>query len=73
MAFASNSLCKMLLVLLRECFDVCEGAASFGGKVQRVRTSIGFGSATFHELSRTQRSIQQMNEARSLDTKRVRQ
>ena len=72
MAFASNSLCKMLLVLLRECFDVCEGAASFGGKVQRVRTSIGFGPATFHELSRLE-SIQQMNEARSLDTKRLRQ
>ena len=52
MVLTPDSLCEMLLVLLRKCFDACEGAASFGGKVQRVRTSVGFGPATFDEFSR---------------------
>ena len=52
MVLTPDSLCEMLLVLLCKCFDAREGAASFGGKVQRVRTSVGFGPATFDEFSR---------------------
>jgi hypothetical protein len=50
--FEPDSLCQMVLVLLCECFDADESATSFGGEVQSVRTSIGFGPATLYELPR---------------------
>ena len=52
MVLTPNSVCEMLLVLLRQCFDVCEDAASFGGEVQRMRTPVGFGPATVDKFSR---------------------
>jgi hypothetical protein len=52
MVFEPDSLRQIVLVLLRECFDSDESATSFGSEVQSVRTSIGFGPATLHELSR---------------------
>ena len=52
MVLASDSVCEMLFVLLRQCFDVCEGAASFGSEMQGVRTPVGFGPSTVDEFSR---------------------
>ena len=52
MVLTPDPVCEMLLVLLRQCFDVCEGAAPFGGEVQRMGTPVGFGSATVDEFSR---------------------
>jgi hypothetical protein len=52
MVLTPDSVCEMLFVLLRQCFDVCEGAASFGGEVQGVRTPVGFGPSTVDEFSR---------------------
>ena len=52
MVLTPDSVCEMLFVLLRQCFDVCEGAASFGSEMQCVRTPVGFGPPAVDEFSR---------------------